>query len=310
MHRLGLSVVIPSLNSPLIDQVLDALRRQEELPQEILVVGLDSHGLVQEDGLVRLISTGRPASPAAARNLGARLAQGDIICFTDADCIARPDWLACLLRWHMSGYEIVGGGVAVEEDDYWRLCDNLVAFTPFIERTSAGPRPYLPSLNLSIRRSILEEFGGFDERFPFASGEDTDLSFRLRRAGYTLWFDPHATVIHRHLRSSPGALWRHLYMFGKVYLEIYPRYPDLLGNWLRLAVAARVPDMLPAMAPGLALTDLLKRLVRDPWLWSYWQATPGFLLGKVAWYYGAASTMRAEREERRKRRRSRDEVDR
>lgn len=289
---LRVSVVIPSLNSPMIDRVLDALRCQTIAPLEVLVVGLDRLGLVREDALVRLLSTGRQVSPARARNLGAQAARGEIICYTDADCIAQPDWIARLLARHTDGAQIVGGGVAVDRNDYWRLCDNVVAFTPFLASSAPGPRPYLPSLNLSIRRSLLEEFGGFDERFPFASGEDTDLSFRLRRAGHTLWFDPRAAVLHQHLRASPGDLWRHLYMFGKTYMEIYPRYPDILGSWRRIRIAAGMPDLLRLLSPVLAVADVIERIVRQPSMLAYVDTIPGQLLGMWAWYHGAAAALR------------------
>lgn len=283
------SVVIPSLNSPQIDQVLAALRVQTAPPLEILVIGRDQPGLVQSDGLVRLIDTGRPVGAAVARNLGARAARGEVICYIDADCIARPDWIARLLARHHAGAEVVGGGVAVEHDNYWRLCDNVVAFTTFLETSPSGERPYLPSLNFSIRRALLEQFGGFDQRFPGAAGEDTDLSFRLRRAGHTLWFEPRAAVVHRHLRASPGQLWRHMYAFGKTYMEIYPRYPDLLGNWRRINLSMGIPALLRVLGPGLALCDLAERMVRYPQLRAYAAISPGLLLGMLAWYDGAAA---------------------
>jgi glycosyltransferase involved in cell wall biosynthesis len=295
-QRLRVSVVVPSLNSPMIDRVLDALRCQNVAPLEVLVVGLDQLGLVREDALVRLLSTGQPVSPARARNLGAQAARGEVICYTDADCIARPDWIARLLERHSDGAQVVGGGVAVDRDDYWRLCDNVVAFTPFLASSAPGPRPYLPSLNLSIRRTLLEEFGGFDERFPFASGEDTDLSFRLRRAGHTLWFDPRAAVLHQHMRASPGDLWRHLYMFGKTYMEIYPRYPDILGSWRRIRIAAGMPDLLQLLSPALAVADVIERIVRQPSMLAYVGTIPGQLLGMWAWYHGAAAALRHYRE--------------
>ena len=290
--QLSVSVVIPNLDSPLIDRVLDALRAQTLAPLEVLVVGLDRPGLVREDDLVRLVSTGAPASPAHNRNLGARRARGDIICYTDADCMARPDWIARMVARHAAGAQVVGGGVAVERGDYWRLCDNLVAFTPFLATAAPGPRPYLPSLNFSIRRQLLLDLGGFDERFPFAAGEDTDFSFRLRRAGHTLWFEPGAAVLHQHPRSSPGDLWRHLYMFGKTYMEIYPLYPDLLGSWRRIKIAAGVPETMRFLGPALAMADLVERFARHPDLLAYPAAAPGMLLGMLAWYHGAADALR------------------
>lgn len=286
---LTISVIIPSLNSPQIDQVITALHAQTVAPQEILVVGLDHLALVTEDSRVRMIDTKRPICAAAARNLGARLATGDVLCYIDADCIARPNWLADLLAHHHAGATVVGGGVAIETDDYWRLCDNLVAFTLFLETSTSGERPYLPSLNFSIRRHLFLDMGGFDESFPGAAGEDTDFSFRLRRAGHTLAFAPQAAVIHRHLRASPHALWRHIYAFGKTYMAIYPCYPDLLGNWRRINLSFGRSQILRALGPGLALCDLIERMVRYPQLRPYAFYAPGLLLGMLAWYDGAAT---------------------
>lgn len=287
--ELPCSVIIPNLNSPLIGAVLDALRRQTVLPQEILVVGLDEPGQVREDDLVRLVSTGQPVSPAVARNIGARMARGDILLYLDADCLALPDWIETLLAWHTTGFAVVGGGIALEHDDYWRLCDNLVAFTPFLDTTPPGPRPYLPSLNFSIRSDLLAAFNGFDERFPFPSGEDTDLCFRLRQAGYTLHFEPQARVIHRHLRSSPGDLWRHLSRYGTFYYHIYPRYRELLGPWHRIRLGGGRAGTTRAAAPALAVLDVLESLVHQPHLLRYAHALPGMLLGRIAWYNGVAA---------------------
>ncbi len=295
MTILEASVIIPNLNSPLIDVVLKALQMQTILPREILVVGRDDARLVHENKVVQMITTAKPVSPAVARNIGAQSAQGDVLCYTDADCIARPDWIARLLKRHNNGAKVVGGGVAVEYDNYWQLCDNVVAFTPFLETSKPGVRPYLPSLNFSIRRTLMQHIGGFDERFPLAAGEDTDLSFRLRRAGYTLWFEPQAAVFHRHPRFSPGQLWRHMALFGRTYMEIYPQYPDLLGSWRRINLSSGIPKVLRIIGPALAMCDLVERMIRYPQLRAYVTCSPGLMLGMLAWYDGAAEGLRRRR---------------
>ena len=66
------------------------------------------------------------------------------------------------------------------------------------ERHLKMPREvnYLGSFNLSYRRSVLEEVGGFDESYRQASGEDNDLSYRVLHKGYTLLFNGDAKVAH------------------------------------------------------------------------------------------------------------------
>lgn len=57
------------------------------------------------------------------------------------------------------------------------------------------PAPVLSGACLLVRRAILEEVGGFDERF-FMYAEDIDLSYRIGRAGYTNYYFPGATIVH------------------------------------------------------------------------------------------------------------------
>lgn len=290
LHAQNISVVIPNLNSPLIDQVLDALRAQTTPPREVLVVGLDQPGLVREDGLVRLIATGRRISPAAARNLGASLAVGDYLLFIDADCIAAPDLVERMVERHRQGCAIVGGGVAVEPGGYWTLCDNLIAFAPTLSVMPPGARSYLPSLNLSIARSLFQSVGGFDTAFPLAAGEDLDLSLRLRRQGHTLYFEPRAIVHHHHRRDSARAIWDHLRDFGRIYAGVQRRYSDMIGSRLNQRLAPWGGAIMAA-APLLALWNAIGIFRLAPTLPRYWYALPGMTWGKIAWYWGVAEAL-------------------
>ena len=103
-----ISIIIPNLHSPLIGQVIQALAAQTARSsiREIIVVGQDRYGQIPAS--VRFVATPQPISPAAARNLGARLAAGDYLLFLDADCVAAPDLVEQLLKCHRQGH--AGGG--------------------------------------------------------------------------------------------------------------------------------------------------------------------------------------------------------
>lgn len=285
------SVVIPNLNSPIIGAVLHALYEQQTPPYEIIIVGRDDQRFIPLHPLVRFIETPKPVSAAVARNNGAALACGDIICFIDADCLAHPYCLQQHIHSHKQGEVVVGGGIALHNDNYWQLCDNLAVFAPFLTTQPRGERPYLPSLNLSIRRSLFLDLGGFDERFTGASGEDTDLSFRIRRRHYRLFFEPSASVEHRHRRLTSGDVWRHLSSFGRSYASIYPRYPELTGQLRRTGVTFGRPDLLRSIAPLLAVIDCAERWLRYPELRSYPHILPGLFWSRLAWYDGMANGM-------------------
>src|SRR3954453_23447533 len=99
-----ISIVIPNLHSPLIGKVIQALASQTARGSihEVIVVGQDRYDQIPAD--VRFIPTPQPISPAAARNLGARLAGGEYLLFLDADCVAAPDLVEQLLKCHRQGY--------------------------------------------------------------------------------------------------------------------------------------------------------------------------------------------------------------
>lgn len=287
-----ISVIIPNLNSPIINEVLQALHQQQPLPYELIVVGRDDAVRITTNDLVHFIETPVPVSAAVARNIGAQQAHGDILWFLDADCLAYPQCLAYHLQAHQRGEVVVGGSITFDNTQYWHLCDNLAVFAPFLVTRPAGERPYLPSLNLSIRRELFCQLGGFDERFPGASGEDTDLSFRIRQRGYRLFFEPAAVVNHRHHRINSGDLWRHLSAFGRSYTAIYPRYPELTGRHRRTDVAQGKSERLRVIAPLLAVIDCIERYIQYPELRAYPHVLPGLLFSRLAWYDGIANGLR------------------
>ena len=285
-----ISVVIPSLNSPLIDQVVRAIERQTAAGQivETIVVGQDRHGRVPPG--VRFVATPRPISAAAARNLGARLASGAYLLFLDSDCIAAPDLAERLLERHRSGCRLVGGSVAVEPGPYWVRCDNLLVFAPFLAAGDAGLRGWLPSLNLSVERALFERSGGFDERFPGAAGEDVDLCLRLRCMGAEPFFEPRAVVSHRPARATAGAVWAHLRGFGRAQIALQRGHGGQAAPRLNLGLA-RWSWLIMAGAPLLALWDVLGLYRSMPARARRWELLPGLVWGKLAWYWGVVEAL-------------------
>jgi len=278
------SIIIPSLNSPAIAMVLDALSSQQNahLISEVIVVGRDEAGLIGDRDLVRFVDTTEPVSASRARNIGIEQATQPLLIFLDSDCIPAPNWLNMHINAHRSGHKVVGGGVFPTGENYWSLTYNLALFHEFLTNLPNGTRDYLPLLNLSAQRSVIDQAGDFDENL--ARGQDLDWTIRMRRCGHTLHFIPDAAISHIHERTTLAYLWRDCARSGFYSRRIRMANSDLVSApfWLgnRLLVLC--------LSPLIAIAVTARLIWRNPKLLaSTWRVLPGIALTKLAWCWGA-----------------------
>jgi len=289
---MGVSIVIPNLHSPVIAQVLEGLRAQTWYPPrfEVLVVGLDQFGLVQEDETVRFISTTTPVGPARARNIGWNQAQHDYIIFLDADCVPTSSWLSETVKFVMTHRDVGAAlsGMVFDSNKFWTVCDQIAMFHEHLAHNRSEVRQSLPSYALFVPRQVLEATQGFDETFLGPAGEDLDFTIRIQRLGYRLYFNPRAVVIHRPSRQTLGALWKHGYRAGHESIRVRMRYPDVyrLPPWSRSAISWRV------LSPGIALVRTAQIFQSTPGLWRYWYCAPFTVVNKLAWCWGVAASIK------------------
>jgi GT2 family glycosyltransferase len=133
---------------------------------------------------------------AAARNRGWRAARGSIVAFTEANMVARPDWLQKGLHAFSDSAQAVWGRIATP--NALRESEN--------ESPHAFPEPRSGCVsNYFVRKALMEEMGGFDERFSHAWGEEMDLYFRLCNQPSRIVQDPHAVVTYPSRRNGLGS---------------------------------------------------------------------------------------------------------
>ncbi|MEA3349281.1 MAG: sugar transferase, partial [Chloroflexota bacterium] len=139
------------------------------------------------------------AGPAAARNAGAHLAQGDILAFTDSDCVPSPTWLNRLTQ-PFQNPDVVGAKGTYRTHQS-RLVPRFVQQEygyKYVQMAKQKSIDFIDTYSAAYRRDIFIENGGFDCAFAVPSVEDQELSFRLARKGYKMVFAPEAIVHHQH----------------------------------------------------------------------------------------------------------------
>jgi GT2 family glycosyltransferase len=131
-----------------------------------------------------------PPGPAEQRNLGWRMARGKLIAFTDDDCRPTPRWLEELVAAHQADDVILQGRTAPDPGEEHLLHGRARSID--IDRADE----WYPTCNIAYPRALLERVDGFDEQFPTAWGEDTDLGLRAAAEGASLRYLPQALAYH------------------------------------------------------------------------------------------------------------------
>ena len=160
---------------------------------------------------VRPLSEPNIQSSYAARNVGIRMAQGEILAFTDADCRPRPDWLTRLIQpFQQSDIGLVVGEIQAFSgqtplEDYAEYREIMAQ-----KHTIAHPfYPYGQTANLAVRTLAFKEAGLF--RPYLTTGGDADLCWRVQMNGnWQLHYAEDAIIAHRHRASFAelASQWR------------------------------------------------------------------------------------------------------
>ncbi len=191
-----ISVIVPAYNNAgQLSQCLAALRAVGDTDTELIVVDDASHDDILAPAVAagaRVLRLARNSGPAAARNCGARHAQGQILFFVDADVVVAEDALGRIRTLLDRDADIAAVFGSYDPNpaapglvsQYRNLLHHFVHQTGKI-----GAATFWAGCG-AVRRPAFEHVGGFDERsFPRPSIEDIELGYRLRRAGYRIFLD-------------------------------------------------------------------------------------------------------------------------
>lgn len=134
---------------------------------------------------------------SVARNVGAATATGEILAYTDSDCMADPDWLYYLVGTLLSGdYAGVGGpNISPPAVDWVQACVAAAPGGPSHVLLTDVVAEHIPGCNMAFHRWAFDRVGGFDGEYRKA-GDDVDFCWRLQQDGGVIAFSPSAIVWH------------------------------------------------------------------------------------------------------------------
>ncbi len=274
-HTPKVSVVICAYNAErTIRQCLEALEQLEYPNFEVIIIDDGSVDATAEIAaefrnfrLIRQPNRGL----SAARNVGMRAAVGDLIAYTDSDCVVDSHWLTFMVRAMLDGgFDGCGGPNYSPHEDGW--VEGCVAAAPgapshvLIDEEHAE---HLAGCNMVFRKSALEAMGGFDPQFT-AAGDDVDICWRLMDAGYSLGYCPSAFVWHFR-RNTIRAYYGQQRGYGKAEALLFFKYPErfnMLGQirWRGTIPGASLttPGAKPLRVEWVRTADQFQRIDERP----------------------------------------------
>jgi len=277
-----ISVVVPHYNDLHgLDQCLSALARQTLAHSDYEVIVADNMSPMGAEvvealiaGRARLvIAVEKGAGPA--RNAGAAVACGEILAFTDADCVPDANWLAEGVA-ALARHDCVGGSMRVSVDT-----DGPLSGAQAFERVFAfNNRDYVERKGFTVTANLFCAKSTFERVGPFKTevSEDREWCERARGMGFQLGYAPLAGVCHPARRDWPAlvAKWRRIQAESFALTVARPG-----GTWLWLLQTWALPLSILAHAPRVLASPMLSgagdraraigTLIRLR-LWRFWEA--------------------------------------
>ncbi|MEZ4675434.1 MAG: glycosyltransferase [Caldilineaceae bacterium] len=250
--NLAASVIIPVYNgTSCITDCLCALARQTMAIERYEIIIVDDGSTDEIDAVITKWIQANPTvhckfirqtnqGPAAARNRGAQVAHGELLLFTDADCIPVPHWIETFVRafGESNTTRVPQRDSRVNRDRVSAAMGTYRSNQPtvaaqfaqlefeerYVHMAHESTIDVVATYSAAFRRTVFSSAEGFDPSFPKANNEDVELSYRLSEVGHRMIFVPAAIVYHPH-----GATWWDYAQtkLGRAYWRtiVYKRYP-------------------------------------------------------------------------------------
>lgn len=279
--KICVSVIIPFYNAQdTLNRCLDGLAMKPTDNTEIILVDNNSTDRSFElcknfqqshpDLRVELIKE-HTQGPSAARNAGAKIAKGDWLIFTDADCVPSPNWISDYsAHFRDDNIGAVAGAIwpSVSSDsNAVQKSVSLFTLPPITEEKVHNDyninEGLYPTANIAVRKKIFELIGGFNGNLSY--GEDHELCYKIYKAGFKIKAVTNAIVRHIH-RSTMKGLLKQAFGFGSAHpfelrrftpgrtILTFPFYKINMktpGRWVWIDFNQADKKLLISFIPGL-----------------------------------------------------------
>ena len=187
---------------------------------------------------------------SVARNVGMQAARGELIAYTDSDCVVDPHWLTLMVRSITeNNFDGCGGpNYAPHEDGWIEACCAASPGAPCHVLIAEDRAEHLAGCNMVFTRAALTKVGGFDPQFT-AAGDDVDVCWRMLDAGLKLGFSPAAFVWHFR-RNTIKAYYGQQRGYGRAEAMLYPLYSERFNVMGQIAWRGTIPGIARTIPGG------------------------------------------------------------
>ena len=274
-----ISILVATFNTELtMDECLKAiceLNYPKELLEVIVVDGCSTDRTLEiaRKYPVKVISA--PLNAPAAYNYALKIVSSDVVGFIDADAKVEKEWLNKLVAY-LDDPQVAGvsGGIETwNKENAWARSIGYDLENRYARLKKSLVR--IATMNLLMKKSVIEEVGGFDEHL--SSQYDTDLGFRITSKGYKLLFEPNAKCYHFN-RSTVKAYFRQQLQYGKNTVKLYFKHSKLIKG-------DKITDFGMNIQPLLLLAAISFFLLGLPEILRLLWYISAFILALILAYY-------------------------
>lgn len=229
MKEPKISVIIPTKNSErTIGRCLSSVFDQDHKQFEVIVVDGGSKDRTLSIAKTRgarvfLEPSHEGNAPGIGRNYGAKKAKGNILAFLDSDCYPEKTWLTQVSK--VLSKRDVGIYAAVGMDKNGNTLSR--AFHYLIMQKTFD---FAPSRCMAVRKELFWQVNGFDETL--TSGEDNDLSYRIKELGHDIIVDKELKVYHDDEKvTNLKGIWKKQMWYFEAERELRRKWPQRFSRF-------------------------------------------------------------------------------